>query len=791
MQTLKNTIDNNFFEQFPDGVLLIDSEGYILNINSQAENILGWGKDELCQTHLHEFLCPKDDEFYHAADTCLFSSQLLTEQILTLNNDNTSIKLEQWWVKKDGVYINVDIKLFLLKNGGKIEIIALFSDCSEQQFTQMEMKRLSLFPELNPSPILQLDKDAIIYYANPSMTDLMVEYGFSDIGFPNILPTNLSQLVLACINGEKSIFNIEHHYKDIWYNWVFHLIKEGGMPLIQAYGMDITDRKANEEHLHTLKELAEENNRQKSTFFASMSHELRTPLNGIIGMSDLLQDTDLSGLQKDYAEKVNKSAQSLLMIINDILDISKIEAGKLEIDPIRFNIQELMYDTVSVLEYQALQKNIQLELRIDPSIPDFLIGDGLRVRQIILNFLNNAVKFTDKNGQIFLNISHGGVIDNSENKISLLFSVEDNGIGIAKDKLDSVFSNYTQAEQSTTRNYGGTGLGLSICTELSLLMQGSIGVESTLGLGSKFWLKLPLQVSDSGLTFMPDPILKDKTCLVVNTHPTQSSIIAELLSHWQINTTLEADPIKALSLLDNIDIIILCDIYDQNLLQKFSLQKRCFTLNIIKPSSQDQINKITNAGIQAYLFNPFLVLKLKQLLHQGMLQQKLLLQGDGEDSQYRRHNDKNQILSIHSLNSSQQTDVPQQISLNVLLVEDNLINQKIARSIIEKTGCKVDVANDGVDALNHWAENHYDVIFMDCHLPEMDGFECTQKIREKEQITGKHIPIIALTANTADEEQQNTREAGMDSFLTKPIDKERLKNILQRIYNNITHVPKS
>jgi signal transduction histidine kinase/DNA-binding response OmpR family regulator len=776
--TTQNGTHQLFFTQFPEGVLRINASGCILDMNSQAELLLGWNNSELCNTHLHDYLCPQDTEFSHSAESCFFSNKALNKHIDEIYHDaalkkSHIKKFEQWWVKKEGVYLNVDIKLFLIENEETDnELIIIFSDCSQQRFSETEIKRLSLFSELNPAPVLQLDESAVIFYANPAMTDLMVKYGFSDYGFPNIMPINLIHLVKQCTDTHETILNIEQQYNNIWFDWNFHFIEESDTKLVQVYGLDITDRKQNEKHLQELKELAEENSKQKSTFFASMSHELRTPLNGIIGLSHLMQETQLNGIQYDYADKIYKSAESLLMIINDVLDISKIEAGRLDIDPAKFNIRELMYDTISVLEYQAAKKNLYLELRIDPQIPDFLIGDGLRIRQIVLNFLTNAVKFSINGGTVFLNVSCNSLFAETitaNDSVNIHFSVTDNGIGIPNDRLDAIFGKYTQVDKSTTRQYGGTGLGLAISRDLAKLMQGFVGAESTLGKGATFWLELPLQQSNNGRTFIEDPLLINKKCLIVAGKPTSCNIIEELLNHWKMTTFLEKNTSTALKIINNFDVIILCDITEKELLQQFSIPNSAFTLAVIKSSDQNQIDLIAAAGIQAYLFKPFLPFNFKQLLHIGLSKEV----------------NKTEILSIYSISQAEQTKTPLAITLKVLLVEDNLINQKIARTMIEKMGCQVDVANDGLDALNLWNENNYDLIFMDCHLPEMDGYECTQHIREKEQNTGQHIPIIALTANTADEEKAHTQAIGMDDFLTKPLQKNKLQELLQTIHDSL------
>ncbi len=287
---------------------------------------------------------------------------------------------ELTWVDKEGVYLQIDVRFIQLDNN---ETLVLFRDCADSGFSENEIKRLSLFAELSPAPILQLDDEAVMHYANPSMTELLVEYGFNDMGRPAILPDNIETILQQCIENNKTIDGVESGADNRWYYWNFHPVEQHGLTLVQVYGVDITERKQYEQklkQLKQLKQLAEAHNEQKSSFVANMSHELRTPMNGVIGLSDLLMDTPLNNEQKDFVYKIQNSVNSLLHIINDILDISKIESGKLSIDPIEFNFHNLIIDALHIVDIKAKEKGIELEYRLDKKMPEYIIGDAIRIR---------------------------------------------------------------------------------------------------------------------------------------------------------------------------------------------------------------------------------------------------------------------------------------------------------------------------------------------------------------------------------------------------------------------------
>ncbi len=771
-----------FFTQFPEGIIRINTQGVILDMNYRAELLLGWEKSELSTTHIHDYLCPEAAELSHIAAKCLFSEETIKKLIDNMNNSTDLFEqYEQWWVRKDGEYINVDIKLFIVINRqGEQEIILFFSDCSEKKFSHKETENLSQFPELNPSPVLQVNTEAVITYANPAMTTLMADYGFSEQGIPNVMPDDLQQIIERCNHDNSSIINIEKHYEQKWYNWNFHKVSKNGQTLFQVYGMDITARKENELHLKKLKELAEQSNQHKTTFFANMSHELRSPLNGMIGMSKLLEETALNDIQKDYIQNIQKSAESLLMIINDVLDIAKIEAGKLEIVNEPFDLIEVVYDTVGVLDYQRLEKKQRLDIRIDPHIEKELIGDALRIRQILLNFLTNAVKFTPESGRIFLNISlHETGEHLPNNQLCLHFAVSDSGIGIAEEKRKQLFKQFVQADKNTTHKYGGTGLGLSICKELSRLMHGEVGVESSPGHGSTFWLELPLEKVPRKIHSLPlINLLKDKSCYLINNDAVNSNILIELLEFWAMSCQHFKDISSAIGAISQLPadstsapdfVLVSLEEDETDRLEQIreTSQQYCSRIICILNQTHHQIiEKLDRAGVEAYVINPFRPEKLKQLMVY-LSDKNLQLE---------------HIISSHLFDRQEVAPVPSSRPLEVLLVEDNPINQKIAQAMLNKLGAEVVLASDGEQAVEKFQQQPFDLVLMDCHLPVKDGYQCTREIRALEAKRNQQpTTVIALTANSEDEVGVQVRESGMDGLLSKPIDRLKLQQIINTI----------
>lgn len=627
----------SLYEHCPEAIVMLDNDFRIMNINRSFERIFQYGIDEIRYKDITEVLCEKRfyDESTYFKD-CIERGEFIRKEIQRK--------------RKDGSLVEVSFLGYPIFNNGKqMGVYGFYYDMTKIKEEKKEQeKRIQMYINILRSTI-NTNTDTIAVFRPDFSVALVNEAGCRYFGLPNdsLEGMNWNEIIRSRFADDdhyavkaietKQSYSIETWFSDTdqYFYWrcdpIFN--EEGELLLIVERIRDITEKKKYEEQLKAAKLRAEETSRFKSRFIASMTHEIRTPMNGIVGIIDLLQDTRLCDEQKEYLQMLKYSAGRLSSIINDVLDISKIEAGKLELRNIKFNIKKLVNDAARYFKVQAGRKGLDLNCHLAPGIPDFLMGDPDKLNQILFNLLSNAVKFTDT-GRINIDIR---LVASDESKVSLYFAISDTGIGIPKEKLGSVFEDFYQLENIKNRKHSGTGLGLPIARKLAQLMGSDIILESEHKKGCTF----------SFTVAFPVPLLQD---LPVISEPDGKGHVAEVLS-----------------------------------------------------------------------------------------------------------------------------------AFNILIVEDDSINQKILKKLLERSGINVTLAANGKEALRILEKRVFDVILMDIYMPEMNGCDTTKKIREKEAGTGRYTPIIALTAAVQYEEREKYYEAGIDDCIAKPCGRNQIYSVIARV----------
>jgi two-component system, sensor histidine kinase and response regulator len=776
-------------------IVATDPQGLITTFNAGAERMLGYAASEM--------IGKQTPAIYHLASEIDARSRALSAQfgrevrgmnaVLSLARRDGFEEGEWTYVCKDGRHLTVRLALTGIRDSsGKIKgYLGIASDITGHKLAESRLKmlaeRLSLATSVAAVGVWEWDVASGALTWNDTMAEI---YGFvlaKESAYEQwqgaIHPDDLHlaegamQKTLREKGRAAVDFRIIRPDGSVRYLSAAEgavLDENGNVVRITGVNIDITSRRKAEAELQRAKEEAEAANRAKTEFLANISHEIRTPMNGIMGMTELVLDTDLDSEQREHLNLAKIAADSLLSLINDILDYSKIEAGKLDIDAIDFNLGDCLGDTMKTLSLRAHQKGLELAFEIEPNVPDAVIGDPGRLRQIILNLVGNAIKFTEQ-GEVVLSVH---LLTHVSDELQLRFTVADTGIGISPEKQSEIFEAFKQADGSMTRKYGGTGLGLTISSRLVELMGGQIWVESEPGEGSRFHFTTNLKLQKSATrTIVPrDPTtLRDMRVLVVDDNATNRQILVKLLDSWRMVTTVAENAAKAMVTLSEAKGIgrtyplILLDAQMPEM-DGFALAEyikrhpsfRASTIMMLSSAGQrGDAMRCRELGVAAYLTKPIRQTELMDAILTAL-------------GTRARADAKPTLVTRHTLREIQNR-------LHVLLAEDNAVNQLVALRLLERFGHSVTVAANGKKALEALEKESYDAVLMDVQMPEMNGWEATRVIREKEKAAGGRIPIIAVTAHAMKGDDERCYAAGMDDYLTKPIRTEDLMAVLDKV----------
>jgi polar amino acid transport system substrate-binding protein len=777
---------NVILENATDGILTIDDEQIVVRFNPACESIWGYRAEEVLGQNLN-MLLPEYIRESHLGNVHRFRDA----KVRGVHMEDRGLNL--FGLTKEGVVFPAEVGISMAEVDGEPQYTAFIKDITERKQAETEILQAknvadSALRELEGvnSVILRWTPDAKISSINDYGCNLF-GYSQEELIDKSLFETivhdaepahaGVQRMVDNILDDSESYLHVEdmNRTKDgreLWMSWSNNPIldSDGQLKEILAIGVDITERKELEKELQAAKEVAESATQAKGDFLANMSHEIRTPMNAVIGLSDLCLRTDLTAKQHDYLSKIHGSAISLLGIINDILDFSKIEAGKLDIEEIEFEIDEVLDNLSTVASVKTQEKGLELLFRRDPHVPTILIGDPLRLGQILINLTNNAVKFTDK-GEIVVEIK---LLERADDAAVLAFSVRDTGIGMTPEQQAKLFQSFSQADTSTTRKYGGTGLGLAISKQLVELMHGEIGVDSKEGVGSTFHFTVRLGIGTGAheKEFKTIPDLQHLHALVADDNATARDILAEYLRSFQFEVDAAANGEEVFALMDQAQEPYALMVLDYLMPGMKGVDIAAKIKTEIKPatdphiilvsaySSGDVMDKPGGEFIDQFLAKP---VSPSHLFDAVMAAFGAVTDG-GRKNRTGREFDLEMLRPVQGA--------------HILLVEDNEINQQVASEILEQAGFFVVIANHGQEALDRLETHTYDCVLMDVQMPVMDGFTATGKIREQDRYAG--LPVLAMTANATVEDRARSLAAGMNEHIAKPINPQLLFEALLR-----------
>jgi PAS domain S-box-containing protein len=753
-------------ESSGENVFVTDRGGRILFLNPMAQQLMGRGRDVIGAS-FHDLmgcLLPDDD----SAGICPFVQMMRTGEVAML--------VSHLWKRDNGSQRELVTSFWPRVHGGeRVGAVIVSRDLTVAMEAQRDIQRVAHLAEDAPNPIVEFDAAGAMLYANTAMVELMTQCGALEDGIEVVLPASLPGILRECLRSRTPACRVEHAVAGRIIAWSFFPL--GDLEQVRAYGLDITADVA----LRRAKEAAEESARAKGIFLATMSHELRTPMNGVLGCTQLLQDTSLTDAQRQLIQTMQRSAEALLALVNDILDFSKIEAGKLELDARPFNLRTCVEDTLDLQAARAFGKNLDLAYQMDDGIPMTIEGDSLRLRQVLSNLLSNAIKFTEK-GDILIEVKLLSTKSDEAQNHSLLhlhFSVRDTGVGIQPERLARLFKPFSQGDASTARHYGGTGLGLAISKQLVELMGGKMWVESSLGTGSTFHFTINVQAEPQPAPFAlagRQPKLADLRLLIVDDNTTVRRVIAEQVTKWGMIPHCAESPQQALEWLnkgESFDLGVLD-------LQMSGMDGLALAM---------EIHKLPGAAMMP------LVLLMPLGLHSDMPGSTHIVFAHTVNKPVKPAQLcemlARALLSPKKADRQEPTSRPGQpltdkLPLRILLCDDNAINQKVAARILHSIGYEPDLAANGREALDAIDKKPFDLVFMDVMMPEMDGLEATRIIRDRQKDGAAHpnyqsrTVIIAMTAQAMQGDREKCLAAGMDDYLSKPILPKDVRAMIER-----------